>query len=78
MRAIHSCWRSWCWSSVRLPDRERDVIVLRLLQGRIKAETAEILSQSADAVREILHRGLTRMKLMEELRGLLTKWKGWE
>ena len=54
------------------------MIVLRLLQGRIKAETAEILSQSADAVREILHRGLTRMKLMEELRGLLTKWKGWE
>ena len=28
-------------------------------------------------VREILHRGMTRLKRMEELRGLLAEWKGW-
>lgn len=61
----------------RLPDRERDVIVLRLLQGKATAETAEILRVSGDAVREILHRGMTRLKRMEELRGLLAEWKGW-
>ena len=72
-----------CWERVvhealaRLPDRERGVIVLRLLQGRTTAETAEILSVSGDAVREILHRGMTRMKRMEELRGLLAELKGW-
>ena len=61
----------------RLPDRERGVIVLRLLQGKTTAETAEILRVSGDAVREILHRGMARMKRMEELRGLLAEWKGW-
>ena len=72
-----------CWERVvhealaRLPDRERDVIVLRLLQGKTTAETAEILKASGDAVREILHRGMTRLKRMEELRGLLAEWKGW-
>jgi len=62
----------------RLPDRDRDVIVLRLLQGKTTAETAEILRVSGDAVREILHRGMTRLKRMEELRGLLAAWKGWD
>lgn len=53
------------------------MIVLRLLQGRTTAETAEILRVSGDAVREILHRGMTRLKRMEELRDLLAEWKGW-
>ena len=62
----------------RLPDRERDVIVLRLLEGKTTAEAAEILKVSEDAVRGILHRGMTRLKRMEELRGLLAEWKGWD
>ena len=62
----------------RLPDRERDVIVLRLLEGNTTAEAAEILKVSEDAVRGILHRGMTRLKRMEELRGLLAEWKGWD
>ena len=62
----------------RLPDRERDVIVLRLLEGKTTAEAAEILKVSKDAVRGILHRGMTRLKRMEELRGLLAEWKGWD
>ena len=72
-----------CWERVahealaRLPDRERDVIVLRLFKGKTTAETAEILMVGGDAVREILHRGMTRLKRMEKLRGLLAEWKGW-
>ena len=62
----------------RLPDRERDVIVLRLLEGKTTAEAAEILKVSENAVRGILHRGMTRLKRMEELRGLLAEWKGWD
>ena len=61
----------------RLPDREREVIVLRLLEGKTTAETAEILKVSEAGVRGILHRGMTRLKRMGELRGLLAVWKGW-
>lgn len=73
-----------CWDRIvhdalaRLPDREREVIVLRLLQEKTTAETAESLSISEDAVRQILHRGMTRLKRMGELRGLLAEWKGWD
>lgn len=73
-----------CWDRIvhdalaRLPDREREVIVSRLLQGKTTAETAESLSISEDAVRQILHRGMTRLKRMGELRGLLAEWKGWD
>lgn len=73
------CWERFVHEALaRLPDRERDVIVLRLLQAKTTAETAEILRVSGNAVREILHRGMTRLKRMEELQGLLTKWKGWD
>lgn len=60
----------------RLPDRERDVIVLRLLEGKGTRETAIALGISASAVRSILLRGMTRLSRMEELRGLLPDWKG--
>ena len=72
-------WERFVYEALaRLRDRERDVIVLRLLQGKTTAETAEILSVSEDAARQILHRGMTRLKRMEELRGLLAEWKGWK
>ena len=58
----------------RLPDRERDVIVLRLLEGRTTAEAAEIVGVSERAVRMILVRGMTRLRQMEELRELLGGW----
>ena len=60
----------------KLPDRERDVIVLRLLEGKGTRETAIALGISASAVRSILLRGMTRLSRMEELRGLLPDWKG--
>ncbi len=58
----------------RLPDRERDVIVLRLLEGRTTAEAAEIVGVGERAVRMILARGMTRLRQMEELRELLGGW----
>ena len=61
----------------RLPDRERNVVVLRLLEGRDTAETADILRVSKPAVRAILLRGMTRLKKMKEVRELLPKWMGW-
>jgi len=72
------CWERFVHEALaRLPDRERDLIVLRLLRGKATAETSEILKVSEDAVRSILHRGMTRLKRMEKLRGLLADWKGW-
>ncbi len=58
----------------RLTDRERDVIVLRLLEGKGTGETAIALGISESAVRSILLRAMTRLSRMEELRGLLPDW----
>ena len=60
----------------RLSDRERDVIVLRLLEGKDTTETASILEVSEEAVRGILVRGMIRLRQMEELRALLPEWVG--
>lgn len=60
----------------RLPDRERDVIVLRLLEGRDTAETAEALGISESGVRSILLRGMTRLRRMKVLREALPEWIG--
>ena len=62
----------------RLSDRERDVIVLRLLEGKDTTETASILEVSEEAVRAILVRGMTRLRRMEELRALLPEWVGFQ
>lgn len=62
----------------RLPTRERDAITLRLLRRKTTRETADALAVSEDAVHEILKRGMTRLRRMKKLRGLLPKWKGWE
>lgn len=60
----------------RLPGRERDVIVLRLLEGRDTAETAEALGISESGVRSILLRGMTRLRRMKRLREVLPEWIG--
>ena len=60
----------------RLPERERDTIVLRLLQGKDTSETADILGVSERTVRSVLLRGMTRLRRMEELRELLPEWTG--
>ncbi len=61
----------------RLPDIERNAIVLRLLEGRNTAETARVLHVSEAAVRSSLLRGVNRLKRMEEVRELLPEWMGW-
>ena len=58
----------------RLPDRERDVIVLRLLEGRDTAETALTLGISESGVRSILLRGMKRLRRMKGLREALPEW----
>lgn len=60
----------------RLPARERDVIELRLLEGRDTAETAEALGISESGVRSILLRGMTRLRRMKRLREALPEWIG--
>ena len=60
----------------RLSARERDAIVLRLLEGKNTAETARTLEVSEEAVRAILVRAMTRLRQMEELRALLPEWAG--
>lgn len=60
----------------RLSDRERDVVVLRLLEGKNTVETARVLEVSEEAVRAILVRAMTRLRQMEELRALLPEWAG--
>ena len=58
----------------KLPDRERDAIVLRLLEGKDTAETAEILGVGPDTVRSILQRAVYRLRRMKEVRVLIQEW----
>ena len=55
----------------RLPDEQRDCLVMRFLQGMSIAETAEVLGRSDGAVKQLQLRGVRNLaKLMpEEVRG---------
>ena len=55
----------------KLPDGERDAIVLRVLEGRDTEEAAEILGLAQATVRSLLQRGLRRLRRMEQVRMLL-------
>lgn len=54
----------------RLPGRERDAIVLRVIEGRSSAETAEALGISQASARRAFVRGITRLRKMKEIGGL--------
>ncbi|MXX55922.1 MAG: sigma-70 family RNA polymerase sigma factor [Gemmatimonadetes bacterium] len=60
----------------RLPDRERDVVVLRLLEGRSAADTAAALGMSVRAARAALDRAMHRLRGMKAVRRLLIEWDG--
>ena len=60
----------------KLPDRERDAIVLRVLEGRDTRETATILGVAPATVRSLLQRGMYRLRRMEKIRVLLAEWMG--
>ena len=55
------------WALARLPEAERDVVVLRDLVGMDGQETADALGLSLAAMKSRLHRG--RLRLMSVLRG---------
>ncbi len=55
----------------KLPDRERDAIVLRVLEGRDTEETATILNVAPATVRSLMQRGMYRLRRMEPLRRLV-------
>lgn len=51
----------------RLRERERDAIVLRILEGRSTAEVARMLAVKEVSVRSLIHRGLKRLRQMDQL-----------
>ncbi len=51
----------------RLTARERDAIVLRIIEGRKTAEVAHILDVKEASVRSLVHRGLKKLRRMSGL-----------
>ncbi|UCG88532.1 MAG: sigma-70 family RNA polymerase sigma factor [Gemmatimonadota bacterium] len=63
-RAIRSDLRRDIGRSLaELPVRQRKVVVLRLLEGRSTAETAQALGCTPAAVKSYLHRAVRRMRV---------------
>ncbi|MCY4573245.1 MAG: sigma-70 family RNA polymerase sigma factor [Gemmatimonadetes bacterium] len=58
----------------KLPDRERETIVLRVLEGRTTEETAEMQGVSRAAVRDLEERGLYRIRRMRAVGTALEAW----
>lgn len=55
-----------------LPDRERDAIVLRVLEQRTPAETARALGMNVDGSRLLFLRAISRLRGMEQIQKLAT------
>jgi DNA-directed RNA polymerase specialized sigma24 family protein len=45
-----------------LPDRDRDILIMRVVEGMSTLDTARVLDMSAGAVRVAQHRALVRMR----------------
>ena len=58
----------------KLPDREREAIVLRVLEGRSTAEAADALGVSRRAVGDLVERGLYRIRRMRGVGRALEAW----
>lgn len=58
----------------QLPARERDAIVLRVLEERSTAETAKALGVSQPGARALVARALTRLRSMEDVERLVMDW----
>ena len=58
-----------------LPDRERDAIVLWMLEERDIAETAQLMGVSRAVARSLVERAVSRMRRMERIRQLVMDWK---
>ena len=66
-----SVLRQQAWAALgKLTTRQRDVIVLRFLEGQENQEIAQILGMSVGAVKALQHRGLASMRRhLERTRG---------
>ena len=51
----------------RLTARERDAILMRILEGRRTAEVARVLGVKEASVRSLIHRGLKKLRQMDGL-----------
>lgn len=60
----------------RLPDRERDAIVLRVVEGLSAQETARRLRVSVPGARSLLRKGLARLRRMRAVRQAMVDWMG--
>lgn len=57
-----------------LPERERNAIVLRMIQGKDSAETAEAMGISRTVARSLVARGIIRLRQMEQIRQVVMDW----
>lgn len=57
-----------------LPERERDAIVLRMIQGKDSAETAEAMGISRAVARSLVTRAIIRLRRMEQIRQVVMDW----
>ena len=60
----------------RLPDRERDMLVLRLVEGRSTAEAAAEIGVSVRSARNLQRRAIHRLRSMSDLVEKLSPWDG--
>lgn len=54
----------------RLPDDEREAVVLTILQGKTRAEAADIMGVGVSTVANLVHRALLRLQGEERLQRL--------
>ncbi len=62
----------------RLTKRERQAIVLRLLEGRSAAEVSELMGIKEVSVRSLVHRGLGKLRRMKSLKRTVSETEGLE
>ena len=60
----------------KLTNRERQAIVLRLLEGRRTAEVSELMGVKEVSVRSLIHRGLKKLRRMKNLKRTITETEG--
>ena len=60
----------------KLTLRERQAIVLRLLEGRRTAEVAQLMGVKEVSVRSLIHRGLRKLRRMKSLKRMITETEG--
>lgn len=60
----------------KLTLRERQAIVLRLLEGRRAAEVAQLMGIKEVSVRSLVHRGLKKLGRMRSLKRTITETEG--